>query len=464
LLLDPAIFREYDIRGIAGENLNPQVCTVLGAAYGTTVGQSGGRRVVVGRDGRTSSPGLSRALISGLVGTGCEVMDTGVVTTPMVYFAIRHLGADGGLVVTASHNPPQYNGLKLRKGTLPFTGEEIQELRKRAEQGPFHEGSGSLTRQHALAEAYLTAIEQRVCIEGKFKVVVDAGNGTAGLVAPEVFRRLGCEVVELYCDLDGRFPHHLPDPSEANNMRDLARAVLEHEADLGFGYDGDADRLGLVTGEGEILSGDLIVALIAGEMLKHERGTVVFDLLSSRALIDVIETGGGVPLMAPTGYTRVMAEVKRSRALIGGEASGHIFFGDELFDFDDGIFASAKLLEAVSRSGRSVSELRGQIPRYYSAPEVKLPCADEHKFAVMDRVRQHFDQRYELVDLDGLRIELEGVWGSVRASHTSPSIGVVFEAKTPERLEEIKTLLKQELAECCAGEISSGILAFDDRW
>ncbi len=463
-MLDPAIFREYDIRGIAGENLNSQVCTILGAAYGTMVGQSGGRRVVVGRDGRTSSAGLSRALISGLVGTGCEVMDTGVVTTPMVYFAMKHLGADGGLVVTASHNPPQYNGLKLRKGTLPLTGEEIQGLRKRAEQGPFNEGSGSLSREHGLAEAYLAAIEQRVCIKGKFKVVVDAGNGTAGLVAPELFRRLGCGVVELYCDLDGRFPHHLPDPSEANNMRDLAHAVLEHKADLGFGYDGDADRLGLVTGEGEILSGDLIVALIAGEMLKHEQGTVVFDMLSSRALIDVIEAGGGVPHMAPTGYTRVMGEVKRSRALVGGEASGHIFFGDELFDFDDGIFASVKLLEAVSRSGCSVSELRSEIPRYCSAPEVRLPCADEYKFAVMDRVRQHFDQRYELVDLDGLRIELEGGWASVRASHTSPSIGVVFEAETPQRLEEVKILLKHELAECCAGEISSGILAFDDRW
>jgi phosphomannomutase/phosphoglucomutase len=464
LLLDPAIFREYDIRGIAGDNLNPQVCTILGAAYGSITRQSGGRRVVVGRDGRTSSPGLSRALISGLVGTGCEVMDAGVVTTPMVYFATKHLGGDGGLVVTASHNPPQYNGLKLRKGALPFTGEEIQELRRRAEQGPFKEGSGSLAREHGLAEAYLAAIEQRVDIEGKFKVVVDAGNGTAGLVAPELFRSLGCEVVELYCDPDGRFPHHLPDPSEADNMRDLARAVLEHEADLGFAYDGDADRLGLVAGDGEILSGDLIVALIAGEMLKHERGTVVFDLLSSRALLDVIETGGGMPRMAATGYTRVMAEVKRSRALIGGEASGHIFFGDDLFDFDDGIFASAKLLEAVSRSGRSVSELRAEVPRYYSAAEVKLPCADEHKFAVMDRIRRYFGQRHELVDLDGLRIELGDGWGSVRASHTSPSIGVVFEAKTPKRLEEIGTLLKKELAECCPEEISSGILAFDDRW
>lgn len=462
--LDPAIFREYDIRGIASENLNPQVCTILGAAYGTTVRQSGGTRVVVGRDGRTSSPGLSRALISGLVGTGCEVIDVGVVTTPMVYFAAKHLGADGGIAVTASHNPPQYNGLKLRKGTLPFAGEEIQQLRKLAEQGPFEEGSGGLSRDHILLEAYLTAIEQRVEIEGSFKVVVDAGNGAAGLVAPELFRRLGCEVVELYCDLDGRFPHHLPDPSETENMQDLARAVRGHSADLGFGYDGDGDRLGLVTGEGEILSGDLIVALIAGEMLKRERGTVVFDLLSSRALIDVVETGGGVPRMAPTGYTRVMAEVKRSGALIGGEASGHIFFGDEFFDFDDGIFASAKLLEAVSSSGRSLAELMAEIPRYYSAPEVKLSCADEHKFAVMDRVRQHFGQRYELADLDGLRIELDGGWGSVRASHTSPSIGVVFEAKTPQRLEEIKALLKKELAECCAGEISSGILAFEDRW
>jgi phosphomannomutase/phosphoglucomutase len=464
LRLDPTIFRQYDIRGVAWENLHPQVCTVLGAAFGTMIREGGGGGVVVGRDGRTSSPDLSRALISGLVGTGCQVTELGVVTTPMVYFAVKQLGADGGLAVTASHNPPQYNGLKLRKGRLPFTGDEIQQLRELAEAGPFREGAGSLSRDRSLKEAYLTAIEQRVEIGESFTVVVDAGNGAAGLVAPDLFRRLGCEVIELYCDLDGRFPHHLPDPSEAHNMQDLVATVREHQANLGFAYDGDGDRLGLVTDSGEIMSGDLIVALIAGQMLKRERGVVVFDLLSSRSLVDVIEDGGGVPRMAPTGYTRVMAEVKQSQALIGGEASGHIFFGDDLFDFDDGIFASAKVLEALSKAGRKVSELAAGIPRYSSAPEVKLPCADEYKFEIMDRLREHLGQRFPLVDLDGLRLELRDGWASVRASHTTPSIGVVFEARTHERLEEVKALIRKEIAECCAEEIASGVLGFEGHW
>jgi phosphomannomutase/phosphoglucomutase len=456
--LDPTIFREYDIRGIAWENLDPPVCTVLGAAYGSVIQEEGNRRIVVGRDARLSSKDLSRAFIAGLMGTGCEVIDVGLVTTPMVYFAIKHLQAAGGVVLTASHNPAQYNGLKLRKGSLPFSGEDIQALRRMAESGPFLEARGRLAQDSSILQAYLSAVRQRVKLDKSFKVVIDAGNGTTGLAAPELFRQLGCEVKELYCDLDGRFPHHLPDPSEEENMRDLVAAVEECQADVGIAYDGDGDRLGLVTDRGEILSGDLVVALIAGEMLKRQTGTVVFDLLSSRALIDVIERAGGLPRMAPTGYTRVMEEMKRSKALVGGEASGHIFFQDDLFDFDDGIFASAKALEAISSAGDRLSNMMSRIPSYHSVPEVKIPCADEHKFAVMDRIRACLGQRFEFVDLDGLRIEFEGGWASVRASHTTPNIALVFEARTPERLEEIKGLIMAQLVECCADEISSRVL------
>jgi phosphomannomutase/phosphoglucomutase len=456
--LDPTIFREYDIRGIAWENLDPPICTVLGAAYGSVIQEKDSQRVVVGRDARLSSKELSRAFIAGLMGTGCEVIDVGLATTPMVYFAVKHLRAAGGVVVTASHNPAQYNGLKLRKGSLPFSGEDIQALRRMAESGPFLEGRGRLVQDSSILQAYLSAVKQRVKLDKSFKVVIDAGNGTTGLVAPELFRQLGCEVKELYCDLDGRFPHHLPDPSEKENMQDLVAAVKEYQADVGIAYDGDGDRLGLVTDKGEILSGDLIVALIAGEMLRRAPGEVVFDLLSSRALIDVIERTGGVPRMAPTGYTRVMEEVKRSKALVGGEASGHIFFRDDIFDFDDGVFASARVLEALSSAGDKLSNMVSQIPRYHSAPELKLPCADQHKFAVMDRIRTCFGERFEFVDLDGLRMEFEGGWASVRASHTTPNIALVFEAQTPERLEEIRSLIMAELVECCANEISSGML------
>jgi len=461
LRLDPTIFREYDIRGIAWDNLDPQVCTVLGAAYGTIIQDRGGGRVVVGRDGRISSPDLSRALMAGLLGAGCEVFDIGLVTTPMVYFAIRELDADGGVAVTASHNPAQYNGLKLRIGDQPLSGDDIQHLRQVAENGPFSEGAGRRVAVASIVDDYLAAIRQRSRVEKAFRVVIDAGNGAAGLVAPDLFRQLGCEVMELYCELDGRFPHHLPDPSEEENLHDLVDAVKGHQADVGFAYDGDGDRLGLVTDEGEVLSGDLILALIAGEVLKRRKGTVVFDLLSSRSLIDVIQKHGGIPAMAPTGYTRVMAEVKRTGALIGGEASGHIFLDDELFDFDDGVFASAKVLEALSGSGRRLSELAAEIPRYCSGPEVKLSCSDEHKFVVMERIREHFRDRFELVDLDGLRIEFEYGWASVRASHTTPNIALVFEARTPEMLDEIRTSIMRELAECCAEEISSGMLGFE---
>ncbi len=458
--LDPTIFREYDIRGVAWENLDPQVCTVVGAAYGSMMQEAGGDKIVVGRDGRASSPDFSRALIAGLVSAGCEVLDVGIVTTPTVYFAVKHLQAAGGLVVTASHNPPQYNGLKLRKGPLPFSGEDIQVLRRLAEGGPFREGSGRLARDSGIVDEYLKAIECRIELMKRYKIVIDAGNGTTGLVAPELFRRLGCQVRELYCDVDGGFPHHLPDPSDEENMRDLAVTVQEHGADLGIAYDGDGDRVAVVSDGGQILHGDRIVAVMANELLKDEPGIVVFDLLSSRALTDVIEKGGGVPRMAPTGYTRVMEEVKRSNALLGGEASGHIFFRDDVFDFDDGVFASAKLLEALSRAGGKLSDILADMPSYCSAPEIKLPCDDEHKFAVMDRIRECFGKRFEFVDLDGLRIDFEDGWASVRASHTTPNIALVFEARTPERLEEIKGLIIQELAECCADEISSGVLDF----
>ncbi|HEM62634.1 MAG TPA: phosphomannomutase/phosphoglucomutase, partial [Chloroflexi bacterium] len=288
----------------------------------------------------------------------------------------------------------------------------------------------------------------------------DAGNGTAGPVAPKLFRQLGCEVVELYCDLDGRFPHHLPDPSEMANLCDLISAVKQHQADLGFAYDGDGDRVAMVTDQGEILSGDLLVAVIAGELLKQRSGTVVLDLLSSQAAIDLIERQGGTVRMAPTGYTRVMEAMRRTGALIGGEASGHIFFGDELFDFDDGVFASAKALEAISGAGEGVSGLFAGVPKYYSDPEVKLACSDEHKFAVMDRIRRHFSQRFELIDLDGLRIRFDDGWASIRASHTTPNIAVVAEAASPESLEEIKGRVMDEVAACCAEEISSGVLEF----
>jgi phosphomannomutase/phosphoglucomutase len=461
LRLDPTVFREYDIRGIAWENLDPQVCTVLGAAYGTVIGDQGEGRVVVGRDGRISSPDLGRAFMTGLLGAGCQVMDIGLATTPMLYFAVKHLGADGGAAVTASHNPPDYNGLKLRRGTQPFSGEEIQRLRQVAERGPFREGKGRLTTHTGILDEYQRAIKRRVRLEREFRVVIDAGNGVTALVAPELFRQLGCEVIELYCTLDGRFPHHLPDPGEKENLRDLIAVVQEYHADVGFAYDGDGDRLGLVTDGGETLSGDLILALIAGEMLSERQGTVVFDLLSSRALADVVERRGGSPRMAPTGYTRVMEAVKDSGALVGGEASGHIFFNDELFDFDDGIFASAKLLEVVSRSQRRLSELAADIPRYYAGPEIKLPCADEHKFAVMERIRGYLGERYELVDLDGLRIEFENGWASVRASHTTPNIALVFEGRTPEIHDQIKASIVNELAACCAEEISSGVLGFE---
>lgn len=459
--LDPTIFREYDVRGIAWENLDTQVCAVLGAAYGTMVQEDGKGEIVVGRDVRLSSKEFSQALISGLMSTGCEVIDVGVVTTPMVYFAVRHLGTTGGLVVTASHNPPQYNGLKLRKGPLPFSGEDIRALRDLAERGPFREGTGRLVRDRDIREPYLAAVKQRVSLDTSFKVVIDAGNGTTGLVAPDLLRQLGCRVKELYCDPDGRFPHHLPDPSEEDNLNDLVAAVNQEQADVGIAYDGDGDRLGLVTDEGEILSGDLIVTLLAEQMLRQEHGAVVFDLVSSRTLVDVVERGGGVPHMSPTGYTRVMEEMKRSNALVGGEASGHIFLRDELFDFDDGVFASAKVLEALSGTGRKLSSLVAGMPRYYSSPEIKVPCADEHKFAVMDRIRSCFGERFEFVDLDGLRIEFDDGWASVRASHTSPNIALVFEATTAARLEEIKGLITAALGECCADEISAGLLQLE---
>ncbi|HEX2514090.1 MAG TPA: phosphomannomutase/phosphoglucomutase [Chloroflexota bacterium] len=458
--VDPSMFREYDIRGFVEQNFTAPVLLRLGRAFGTFLSARSGRSgrgpgaVAVGRDVRLSSAAYAGALIEGLRATGADVTDIGMVPTPLVYFAVNTLPADAGAAVTASHNPPEYNGLKLRErdpalpNGLPLQPEEIQELRRLAQGGASASGAvaqrggqGAL-RGSDVQPAYVDYVRQRITLPRRLKVVVDAGNGAAGPVAVRTLEAIGCEVVPLYCDPDGTFPNHMPDPLKPENLRDLIARVKETEADLGLALDGDGDRLGVVDDQGQILEADRYLILLArGALREHPGGSVVFDVKCSMALIEAIERMGGRPVMSRTGYPNIMARRREVNAVLAGELSGHIFFNDPVIDFDDGTFAGASLLQALALEGRPLSEIVAGLPRYHSTPEERFYCPDDQKVGVVERLRDAFaadPQTQSIIDLDGARVTFEGGWGLVRASNTEPALTTRFEAVTPERTEEIR--------------------------
>ncbi len=442
--MNPQIFREYDIRGLVEQDLTSEVVESIGKAFGSWLQLSGGKEVVIGRDNRLSSKPLSKALMSGLCSTGCDVVDIGVVPTPVLYFSIIHYRKDGGVMVTGSHNPVEFNGLKLCKGVFSIHGEEIQSLRRIVEGGDFKEGRGKF-KEESPTDAYLEAIKERVEIPHKLKVVIDAGNGTTGEVAPRLFREFGCEVVELYCELDGTFPHHLPDPTIPEFLTDLIAKVKDEKADLGIGYDGDGDRIGAIDDEGEIVWGDRLLALYSREILKERRTKIIFDVKCSQGLVEDIKAHGGIPLMWKTGHSLIKEKMREEDSPLGGEMSGHMFFADNYFGFDDAIFASARLLQLISRSGRSLSQLQGEIPHYFSTPEIRIECSDEEKFKIVDEIKKEFKREYQTIDVDGVRVLFGDGWGLVRASNTQPILVLRFEAKTEGRLGEIREIFAHRL-------------------
>lgn len=442
--MNPLIFREYDIRGVAGKDLTEDVVEKIGRSYGTFIQKTMGKEIVVGRDVRLSSEPFSRLLIKGIAGTGCNVLDVGVVPTPVLYFSIAHYGKSGGVMITGSHNPIEYNGFKLCRELFSIYGREIQELKKIIEENSFISGSGKVETDNPIP-SYMNEVTSRIKIEKPLKVVVDAGNGTGGEVAPEIFRRIGCSVVELYCEPDGRFPNHLPDPTVPEFTADLRKKTKEERADLGIGLDGDADRIGAIDNKGNIVWGDRLLALYAREILKKGKQKIIFDVKCSQGLIEDIEDHGGIPIMWKTGHSLIKKKMKDESSPLAGEMSGHMFFSDNYYGYDDAIFAGSRLLELLSKTEKSFAELLSEIPVYVTTPEIRIDCSDETKFKVVEEVKKYFKERYSTIDVDGVRILFPGGWGLVRASNTQPVIVVRFEAKTEQRLDEIKNTVMEKL-------------------
>jgi phosphomannomutase/phosphoglucomutase len=443
--LNPTIFREYDIRGVADRDFDAEFARSLGQAFGTLALEHGARRVSVGRDCRLTSDAYAVALMAGIRSTGLDVVEIGVVTTPLLYFSIFHWGLDGGIQITGSHNPSDYNGFKVCLGREALHGDQIQDLRRRVEGRGFRTGAGAHERRAIVPEYqdYLVANVGRLA--RPIRVVVDAGNGTAGPVAPGIYRRLGADVTELFTDMDGRFPNHHPDPTVEENMAALVRAVADRGAELGIAFDGDADRIGVVDAAGRIVWGDELLVLYARDVLSRNPGaTIVSEVKCSQRLYDDVAAHGGNAIMWKAGHSLLKAKMKETGALLGGEMSGHIFFRERYFGFDDAIYAGARLLEICARTGRTVADLLADLPPSVSTPEIRIDCPDEVKFAVADRVRDHFRSGGRpIVDVDGVRVQFAHGWGLLRASNTQPVLVMRFEAQTPAELAEYRATVEE---------------------
>jgi phosphomannomutase / phosphoglucomutase len=439
-MLNPHVFRAYDVRGLVGSDINPDVFRQVGRAYATMIRRNGGRRIAVGRDNRLSSNDLKVAFAEGARAAGVDVVDIGVVTTPILYFATAHWKLDGGANITGSHNPIEYNGVKMvHPGAAPLSEDEIQGLRATIERGDYESGAGRLS-ERSPREDYFETIAGLIRLSRRLKVVVDAGNGVAGLYGPELLRRIGCDVIELHCESDGSFPNHLPDPEDERNVEDLKEKVVEVGADVGIAYDGDADRVGVIDERGGRHEADLILILLARDLLsRHPGAKVVFDVKSSQALVDDIRQRGGVPIMWKTGHSHLKRKMRDDHILLGGEVSGHMFFAENYYGVDDGILASCKIIELAARAAEPLSRQFASIPHLRATPELKAPCADGEKFRIVEEVTRELKRRYETIDTDGARVIFPGRgWGLVRASNTNPYLTLRFEARTDREIEEMK--------------------------
>lgn len=446
--LPAKIFREYDIRGVVGEDLDAAVYRALGGAIGARWLADGAREAVIGHDNRLHSPELSAALVEGVLATGLDVVEIGEVPTPVLYFAQAVLGEgkNFGAMVTASHNPPQYNGVKIVSAGRALSGGEIAALREAA-RGPLPQGAGR-RRAEDFKARYLAHLAGDLKPARPVKVAVDCGNGTAGIVARQLFAALGAEATLLYEEPNGRFPNHPADPVVEDNLRDLIRTVREGGYELGIAFDGDSDRLGVVNERGEILWGDRLLALYARSVLaEHPGAKVIFEVKCSRALGEDIAAHGGVPVLWKTGHSLIKAKLKVEGALLAGEMSGHLFFADRYFGYDDALYAAGRLLEIVAAADAPLSGLLAGAPVYVATPEIRLACPDEKKFAVVEALRARFAAQYSVIDIDGVRIEFPDGWGLVRASNTGPVLVLRFEATSQERLEAIRALVLGELQE-----------------
>lgn len=434
-MLPSTIFREYDIRGVAESQLGSAGVTKLGQAIGTYLRRRNGRRATLGCDCRLSSPRLRDAIETGLAAVGCEVLDIGTVPTPLLYYSTVHFQADGGVMITGSHNPSEYNGFKIVAGASTIHGEEIQELRRMIESGDLDSGQGSVEPVDA-ATPYVEEIASQFHWDRRIKVVCDAGNGTAGPTLRRILERLPVDPVELFFDMDGRFPNHHPDPTVPENLNHLMEAVRSTGADLGIAFDGDSDRLGAVDELGNVIYGDQLLLIYAREILKRKPGsTFIGEVKCSQALYDEIERLGGRPIMWRTGHSLIKAKMKEEHAELAGEMSGHMFFADRYYGYDDAIYAACRLMEIVANSGHPLSHQLAGVPRTVTTPEIRVDCEDERKFDVVRKVTDHFRRTHRIVDVDGVRVLFDQGWGLVRASNTQPVLVLRFEAATDTLLD-----------------------------
>jgi phosphomannomutase/phosphoglucomutase len=445
--MNPAMFREYDIRGIAGKDMTEDDVRLLGKGIGTFLRRSGCRSISVGRDCRITSDAYAAKLTDGLLDTGIDVVDIGVCPTPVLYFSIREFNQDGGVMVTASHNPAEYNGFKMCLGLASIHGKDIQEIMRITEAGDFDRGRGTPSTADPLTP-YQAFVTGNIRLARPLRVGIDAGNGTAGVVAVPIIKALGCEVHDIYCDMDGTFPNHEADPTVLANMADLIRLVREKRLDIGIGFDGDGDRIGVVDEAGRIIYGDRLMIIFAREILSRKPGaTIVSEVKCSKTMYDDIEANGGRAIMWKTGHSLIKKKMKETGAELAGEMSGHMFFADRYFGFDDATYAACRLLEILSATKKPLSQLLVGVPATFNTPEIRVDCPDEKKFEVVRRVTEYFKARFDVIDIDGVRVLFSDGWGLVRASNTQPALVLRFEAMTEARLGEIRTMVETVLAD-----------------
>ncbi len=438
--MERTIFREYDIRGVVGKDLEVESVFKIARGFAAYCLRKGVKKLSLGRDVRLSSPDFHEVVIRGLTSSGLDVVDIGVVPTPLLYFSIVELETDGGVMITGSHNPPEYNGFKLCVGTTAIYGEMIQEVREVIERAEFIDGEGALRKEDVIP-LYIKKIKDNVKIEGKVRAVVDCGNGTAGLVAPSLFREIGVDVIPLFEEPDGNFPNHFPDPTVPDNLEKLIEKVKETGADVGVGYDGDADRIGVVDERGNVIFGDYLLIIFSRELLTRKPGaTIISEVKASQNLFDDIRKHGGTPVMFKTGHSLIKNKMKDVGAELAGEMSGHIFFKDRYYGFDDAIYASARLFEILSKEKNSLSSLLSDLPDLFSTPEIRMECPDEEKFAVVDEVRRLLiPEAKEVITIDGVRALFDGGWGLVRASNTQPVLVLRYEGASEVEVENIRS-------------------------
>lgn len=456
------IFREYDIRGVVEKDLTPEVVNRIGRAYGTIARERGVGTISVGRDGRLTSPRLNEELIAGLTASGVNVIDIGICATPLLYFSLYHLPVEGGIMITGSHNASEYNGFKLCVGKEALHGPDIQYLRTVFEGGVFSSGKGNREARSIISD-YRNFLKDKFAHVPKnhgLHVVIDCGNGAASLVAKDVLEELGCRVTGLYCDLDGNFPHHHPDPTVMENLEDLIRQVKAQGADVGIGYDGDADRIGVIDDTGNILWGDRLLLLFARDVLQdHPRSTFISEVKASQVFYDDIARRGGRAIMWKTGHSVIKAKMKQEKALLAGEMSGHLFFADRYFGYDDAIYASCRLIEILVKHKKSLSTILEDVPSTIVTPEIRVDCSDDHKFGMVDRVIEKIHEiRHrqasttvgpvirDMITIDGVRVMFDEGWGLIRASNTQPALVLRFEATSKAKLNIMQEFLHEQLA------------------